>query len=152
MTVLKSNNNVAVLSPRFRDVLLLILNHANQQFLKIKTSSNDPLPALIIEENLQELLPKLCELVNLSLSCGSIDGEKIAHITPLMKNLSLDSSCLKNYRPISNLSIVSKLIERVILRRLNKHLADNMLNEPLQSAFKIFIAVKLYLSGLLMIS
>ena len=36
MTVLKSNNNVAVLSPRFRDVLLLILNHANQQFLTVR--------------------------------------------------------------------------------------------------------------------
>ena len=66
----------------------------------------------------------------------SIDGEKIAHITPLIKNHSLDSSFLKNYRPISNLSFVFKLIERVILRRLNKHLADNMLNEPLQSAYK----------------
>ena len=99
---------------------------------KIKTFSNDPLPALIIKENLQKLLPKLCELANLSLSCGSIDGEKIAHITPLIKN----NACLKNYRPISNLSFVSKSIERVILRRLNKHLADNMLNEPLQSAYK----------------
>ena len=113
--------------PTTIDEITEILNKS-----KIKTPSNDPLPALIIEENLQELLPKLYELVNISLSCGSIDGEKIAHITPLIKNHSLDSSCLKNYRPISNLSFVSKLIERVILRRLNKHLADNMLNEPLQ--------------------
>ena len=39
MNVLKSNNNVAVLSPRFRDVLLLILNHANQQFLTVAIST-----------------------------------------------------------------------------------------------------------------
>lgn len=119
--------------PTTIDELTEILNES-----KIKTSSNDPLPAFIIEENLQELLPKLCELVNLSLSCGSIDGEKTAHLTPLIKNHSLDSSCFKNYRPISNLSFVSKLIERVVLRRLNKHLSDNMLNEPLQSAYKKF--------------
>ena len=45
---------------------------------------------------------------------------------------------MKNYRPISNPSFVSKIIERVVIRRLNKHFADNMLNEPLQSAYKKF--------------
>ena len=103
---------------------------------EIKSSTNDPLPAFLIEENIVELLPKICDLVNLSLTTGSIDGEKMAHLTPLIKNQSLDSSCLKNYRPISNLSFISKLIERVVLRRLNKHLNNNNLNVPLQSAYK----------------
>lgn len=103
---------------------------------KIKTSTNDPLPAFILEENIEDLLSTICDLVNLSLKTGSIDGEKTAHLSPLIKNQSLDSSCLKNYRPISNLSFISKLIERVVLRRLNKHLNTNNLNVPLQSAYK----------------
>lgn len=103
---------------------------------KIKTSSNDPLPAFLIEDNIDELLPKICELVNISLTSGSIDGEKTAHLTPLIKNQSLDSSSFGNYRPISNLSFISKLIERIVLRRLNKHLTENKLNIPLQSAYK----------------
>ena len=105
---------------------------------KIKTSSNDPLPAFLLQDNIDELLPFICDLVNISLSSGSIDGEKLAHITPLIKSQSLDSSCLKNYRPISNLSFIAKLIERVVLRRLNKHMSDNNLNIPHQSAYKKF--------------
>ena len=76
------------------------------------------------------------DIVNASLSCGSIEGLKLAHITPLIKNQSLDSSSFKNYRPISNLSFIGKLIERVVLRRLNKHLTENDLNIDLQSAYK----------------
>ena len=74
---------------------------------------------MIIDENTELLLPHLCDLVNLSLSSGSSDGVKTAHITPLIKGLGLDVSDLKNYRPISNLSFVGKLIERVVLKRLN---------------------------------
>ena len=75
-------------------------------------------------------------MVNLSLSSGNIDGVKLAHITPLLKGASLNHADLKNYRPISNLSFVGKLIERVVLRRLNNHLLLNNLNIPFQSAYK----------------
>ena len=71
---------------------------------EIKSSSIDPLPANIFKENLEVLLPVLVDIVNASLSSGSIDGAKLAHITPLIKGQGLDSDNLKNYRPISNLS------------------------------------------------
>ena len=102
----------------------------------IKTSTNDPLPALVVKENIDTLLPHICDLVNLSLSSGSIDGAKLAHLTPLIKGQSLDSSKLKNYRPISNLSFIGKLIERIVLKRLNVHLDANKLNISNQSAYK----------------
>ena len=57
-------------------------------------------------------------------------------MTPLIKGQSLDPSDLKNYRPIYNLSIIGKLIERVVLKRLNDHLSRNNLNIPFQSAYK----------------
>ena len=63
----------------------------------IKTSSIDPLPKEILSKNLELLLPVICDIVNLSLSTGSIDGSKLAHLTPLIKGKSLDNDCLKNY-------------------------------------------------------
>ena len=102
----------------------------------IKSSSVDPLPAKLFKENLDVLLPVLTDVVNASLSTGSIDGAKLAHISPLIKGHGLDSSNLKNYRPISNLSFVGKLIERVVLARLNEHLENNNLHIPHQSGYK----------------
>ena len=43
---------------------------------------------------------------------------------------------MKNYRPVSNLAFVGKLIEKVVQRRLDKHLTVNGLNIPLQSGYK----------------
>ena len=43
---------------------------------------------------------------------------------------------LKNYRPVSNLAYTGKLIEKVVLRRLNKHISDHNLGEPFQSAYR----------------
>lgn len=103
---------------------------------EFKSSTVDSLPASLLKDNLEVMLPVLCDIVNASLSSGSIDGAKLAHITPLIKGQSLDSSEFKNYRPISNLSFVGKLIERVVLRRLNDHLTRNNLNIPLQSGYK----------------
>ena len=102
----------------------------------IITSGNDPLPASVIKDQIDTLLPIICEIVNNSLSSGSMEGAKLAHLTPLIKGKSLDSSDFKNYRPISNLSFIGKLIERVVLRRLNKHMTENNLNINHQSGYK----------------
>ena len=43
-----------------------------------------------------------------------------------------------NYRPISNLKVISIFFEKVVAVRLQKKLEANQLNEPLQSAYKPF--------------
>ena len=55
-----------------------------------------------------------------------------------LKKSNLDSNDLKNYRPISNLSFLSKLIEHVIAARLSSHLLSHNLMSKLQSAYRIF--------------
>ena len=65
-----------------------------------------------------------------------MDGVKQADIIPLLKNNSLDPNVLKNFRPVSNLTFLGKLIERVVLKRLNEHLSNNDLHCPEQSAYK----------------
>ena len=102
----------------------------------IKSCGLDPVPAELLKENLDLFLPELCDLVNLSLTSGSMEGVKVAHLTPLIKSMSLDSSNMKNYRPVSNLAFVGKLIEKVVQRRLEKHLTANGLHIPSQSAYK----------------
>ena len=118
-------------SPASEEEILSILKET-----ELKTSSLDPLPASLIKDNLDVLLSPLCELVNASLSSGNIDGAKLAHITPLIKGKSLDHTDFKNYRPISNLSFIGKLIERVVLKRLNNHMLVNNLHMHQQSGYK----------------
>ena len=41
-----------------------------------------------------------------------------------------------NYRPVSNLVFLSKLIERVVVQRLNSHMDVNNMHESMQSGYK----------------
>ena len=59
---------------------------------------------------------------------------KTALIRPLLKKTCLD--ILKNYRPISNLTFILRVIEKVISGRLNEHLINSSLFDPLQSAYR----------------
>ena len=61
---------------------------------------------------------------------------KTAVVKPLLKKPSLDKNLLKNYRPISNLPFLSKILEIVVLHKLLFHLQENNLSNPLQSAYR----------------
>jgi len=102
----------------------------------INCSPNDCLPHDLVKDNITSLLHVWVDLVNQSLSSGSMDGVKLADVIPLVKDESQDPNILKNYRPVSNLTFLGKLIERVVLRRLNEHLSRNNLNCQEQFAYK----------------
>lgn len=101
-----------------------------------KCSPADVLPLKLLKEHFGLMLPVLVDLVNISLKTGSMDGVKLAEIIPLLKGDSLDPNILKNFRPVSNLLFLGKLIERVVLRRFNEHMSKNNLHVPEQSAYK----------------
>ena len=61
---------------------------------------------------------------------------KTALIRPLLKKTGLDSDILKFFRPVSNLTFISKVIEKVVSGRLNEHLIKNSMFDPLQSAYR----------------
>ena len=61
---------------------------------------------------------------------------KSALVKPLLEKMSLDPDDLKNYRPVSNLSFLSKVLERIVLSQINEHLNHNNLLNPLQSAYR----------------
>ena len=76
-------------------------------------------------------------IVNASLNTGTFPKQfKTALVTPLLKKASLDQNELGNYRPISNLAFIGKLIEHVVLKRLNQHMTTNNVQDKMQSAYK----------------
>ena len=72
----------------------------------------------------------------MSLSSSNCDGIKEAHVVPILKSLSIDKDDLLNYRPVSLLSFISKLTERVVHSRINAHLAANSLDSHSQYGYK----------------
>ncbi len=96
----------------------------------------DPLPTHIVKECLGTLLPIITEIINVSLQNGIfIDPLNHALIRPLLKKLGLALE-EKNYRPVSNLSFISKLIEAAVVEQYNTHLYENDLHDKKQSAYK----------------
>lgn len=80
--------------------------------------------------------------MNLSLTSGCVpEALKTALIRPLLKKHNLEH-VHKNYRPVSNLSFLSKVIEEAVNRQLNKHLNSNKLFEELQSAYRPFCSTE----------
>ena len=80
-------------------------------------------------------LPLPLSLLNSLLTGVVTPYMKLAHITPIIKNSSRDKSNLSNYHPISNLSFISKTLERVIAAQLNNYLINNNILNKFQSAY-----------------
>ena len=83
-----------------------------------KSHELDPLPSTVIKQHTQTVAPTICHIVNISLSQRYFtENLKHALLKPLLKNLGLDLE-LKNYRPVSNLSCMSKIVERAVCTQL----------------------------------
>lgn len=106
--------------------------------LQSKSCELDILPTKVLKSFLDELLPNITQLVNLSLTQGIFPAKwKRAIVRPLLKKAGLELT-FANYRPVSNLSFLSKLIEKSALYRLNKHVNDYNLLPKNQSAYRQF--------------
>ena len=105
--------------------------------LPMKTSPLDLLPTNILKSCAGLMAPCLVRMVNMSFTSGIFPScLKTAQVTALLKKPGLDPDNSANYRPISNLKTVSKLMERLFLARLNPHLDSTGRMDPYQSAYK----------------
>ncbi len=86
-----------------------------------KASGPDNIAAPMLKEVAAEIAPSLTRLFNLSLVSGCLPLEwKRSHIVPIPKSDELSNA--SNYRPISLLCIVSKLLEKhIVLRHAKSH-------------------------------
>ena len=82
----------------------------------------DPLPTSFVKMHLKLLIPVIAKIVNLSLETATFPTiMKTALVRPLLKKSSLDQEILKQYRPVSNLSFMSKIIEKAVSSQITKH-------------------------------
>ena len=113
------------------DVTNLIARAAN------KSCGLDPAPTWLVKEYADQLAPLLTVLFNKSLSSGYFPNSfRIAEITPILKKSTLDPAIPGNYRPISNLQFISKVLERVVNEQLMLHLRIYDLLPEHQSAYR----------------
>ena len=102
-----------------------------------KQCASDPIPTSLLKNNIDVFAPFIVELCNRSLSVGEVPSIfKAAYITPVLKKSGLDSADVRSYRPISNLPVLSKLLERLVARQLLNYLNSKKLLPHLQSAFR----------------
>jgi exonuclease III len=102
-----------------------------------KTCQMDPIPTQILKQNVDILAAPITAIINKSLSSGTVPPDmKKAIVTPLIKKPTLDQDNLKNYRPVSNLTFVSKLVERAVDAQVSQHMENSGLHASMQSAYR----------------
>ena len=131
-----SSTNSLLIIHNFRpitsaDVEKLLLSLPNKQCL------SDSLPTWLLKANVDILSLFLCQLFNRCLEHGIVSSSfKSGYVTPLLKKADLDAADVKSYRPITNLSVLSKLLERLVAQQLTEYLTENGLLPELQSAYR----------------
>ena len=99
--------------------------------------SSDPFSTRLLMSHLYAIVPILQHIVNLCLTTGDFPIScKSSIVIPLIKKPGLDREMLKKYRPVSNLSFLSKVIEKVISIRILGHILDNNIVDRFQSAHR----------------
>ncbi len=90
----------------------------------------DPIPYILLKDVLPEVIGPRLTILNYSLSLGYVPKTfKLAVIKPLIKKTQLDPKELVNYRPISNLPFLSKILEKVVSSQLYSFLEKNSIYE-----------------------
>lgn len=111
---------VTVMSPACHGYVSLKLIRSST----IKACKLDPIPAIIMRNCYSALVPVFKAVNNLSLSTGSMpENLKIASLRPLLKKPNADCEQFSNFRPVSNLKFLSKLVEKSVFVQLNNYLS-----------------------------
>ena len=94
-------------------------------------------PTFMLKECIDVLLPYLTEMCNASLLEGLLPvSQRHAIITPILKKSFLDPGELRNYRPVSNLTFMSKVVERMVSEHMVEYLQAGGMMPRLQSAYR----------------
>lgn len=102
-----------------------------------KSSLLDPLPHWLLRSLSKELAPFVTNLINVCLHTGYVPVElKKAMVTPVLKKPSLEPTEPNNYRPISNLPSIDKILEKVVASQIGSYLTQYDLLPSCQSAYR----------------
>ncbi|KAK3548351.1 hypothetical protein QTP70_010716 [Hemibagrus guttatus] len=116
---------------------------ASEEVLQITRSCNpttcplDPIPSAMLQTISRDLLPFITTVINGSLTYGHVPTAfKKARVIPILKKPALDPTDISDYRPVSLLSFLSKILERIVCNQLSDYLMQNNVHDPNQSGFK----------------
>ena len=102
-----------------------------------KSCELDPIPSKLLIECLDSILPSLTDLFNSSLASGIFPQSfKSALVIPILKKRCLDHNDLNNYRPVSNLCFIAKILEKLVLSQVSSYLKSHNLYNTCQSAYR----------------
>ena len=103
-----------------------------------KSCELDPIPSKLLAECLDSILPSLTDLFNSSFASEIFPQcFKSALVTPILKKKCLDHNDLNNYRPISNLCFIAKILEKLVLSQVSSYLNSHNLYNTCQSAYRL---------------
>lgn len=112
------------------DVKVVIKNLPNK-----KSTGLDEIPIKLIKECSNELAPILADIINASILTGTFPNRlKIAALIPIFKKGASEN--IDNYRPIALLSIISKIIEKVVSNKIFEFLNQNSILSNCQYGFR----------------
>ena len=104
-----------------------------------KSRDLDPHPKVLLKACLDVLIKPITYIINAPLCSGLFPEDfKCAHVNPVLKKTTLPKEELNSYRPISNLSFISKILEKVVANRISTHIYINVLTNTPQFAYKQF--------------
>ena len=113
-----------------REVVRCIRNMAS------KACELDAIPTITLKQVLDTIIVPIIRIINVSLESGIFASKwKTVIVHPLLKKAGLDLR-LSNFRPVSSLSFISKLVEKVVLTQFNKHCSTYNLILDYQSVYR----------------
>ena len=105
--------------------------------LRLSSCNLDILPPKFFLEVLPVIGPAVLNIVNMSLTSGCVpDQFKTASVQPLLKKPDLNPAVLNNFRPISKLPFISKILEKLVAEQLLKVVESNTIFDKFQSGFR----------------
>jgi len=132
ITHLQSHHTLNSFHPTTEDEVLKIIKQSPTKHCKL-----DAIPTWLVKDCVHDFVPFITKVINSSLVSSQVpDPFKEAVVFPILKKPTLDTENQANYRPVSNLNFIGKILEKVVARRIQEHLLHNHLLEPLQSAYR----------------
>ena len=105
------------------------------QLKSSKSCGLDNIDTFVVKLAKHELVPAITHIINLSILQRKFPSQwKCAKVVPLFKKG--DVSEPKNYRPVALLSVIRKIMERVIFNQIISYLEDNMILHPSHHGFR----------------
>lgn len=94
--------------------------------LSNKTCYLDPIPTLVVKDNTDSVLPVLRKIVRRSLTQGIFPSIlKESHVHPRLKSVKFESDSFSSYRPVANISFLSKITEKFASIQVHNYLRQH---------------------------